>query len=556
MKKLLLVILLGFVWGNISILSANTTTTTESKEEEVVIDNLYDLYKNDGTYITPSIGDVNGIVVPVCFEKKTDEHINELKSTLDINFNSTSTMSVSRYYKLSSYNKLNFSFDIFDAMYTKENLSFYEKAGSDKGTEYLVNEFYQNYQNKIDMNKYDLNNDGYVDALYLIYDYNYDEKSDFLWAYSTTFDLPKHEYIPVSQYVFMSAKFFRNNDASTAIHETGHLLGIDDYYDYNPNVGPNGGLGNHDIMDASYGDHNPISKLLLGWIEPTIINYTTNFTLDDFCSSGEVLILTLEDKFSLFSEFIIIDYLDYSNPNSLNNYNIPSNIGFPVKQAIRVQKIDARISDAGKAGDYYSLFNSDNSDTVNRFVEIIEKDNNNTIETDERISIDDFFYKHDILSSTRNTQLKTSNGLEYNFEVKVNDFNVTNKTASLLITFYDDTPKALVFNMPEVVEVRRGETIRSITDLIITDYQGNQITDYTIIGDYNKLLVGTYKMGVKAVDSEGNIGIHYFDLVVTNRSSFDMASNVVYICILIVVCVGIAGYLKVSYDKKYSNKKY
>ena len=45
--------------------------------------------------------------------------------------------------------------------------------------------------------------------------------------------MPKHEYIPVSQYVFMSAKFFRNNDASTAIHETGHLLGIDDYYDYN-----------------------------------------------------------------------------------------------------------------------------------------------------------------------------------------------------------------------------------------------------------------------------------------------------------------------------------
>ena len=148
MKKLLLVILLGFVWGNISILSANTTTTTETQEEEVVINNLYDLYKNDGTYITPSIGDVNGIVVPVCFEQKSDEHLNELNSTLDVNFNSTSTMSVSRYYKLSSYNKLNFSFDIFDAMYTEEDLSFYEKAGSDKGTEYLVNEFYQNYQKR------------------------------------------------------------------------------------------------------------------------------------------------------------------------------------------------------------------------------------------------------------------------------------------------------------------------------------------------------------------------------------------------------------------------
>ena len=35
----------------------------------------------------------------------------------------------------------------------------------------------------------------------------------------------------------------------TAIHETGHALGLPDYYDYDDTVGPDGGVGGLDMME-------------------------------------------------------------------------------------------------------------------------------------------------------------------------------------------------------------------------------------------------------------------------------------------------------------------
>jgi len=55
------------------------------------------------------------------------------------------------------------------------------------------------------------------------------------------------------------------------IHETGHALGLPDYYDYDDKVGPRGGVGGLDMMDNNWGDHNPFSKWLLGWLELTFV---------------------------------------------------------------------------------------------------------------------------------------------------------------------------------------------------------------------------------------------------------------------------------------------
>ena len=66
-------------------------------------------------------------------------------------------------------------------------------------------------------------------------------------------------------------------DAHTFIHETGHLLGLDDYYDYNDYRGAKGGLYGADMMDNNIGDHGSVNKLLLGWIEPTVV-----------CGAGEI----------------------------------------------------------------------------------------------------------------------------------------------------------------------------------------------------------------------------------------------------------------------------
>ena len=52
-------------------------------------------------------------------------------------------------------------------------------------------------------------------------------------------------------------------DSTVYIHETGHLLGLDDYYDYNDDIGPRGGIGKTDMMENNIGDHSSLSKILL-----------------------------------------------------------------------------------------------------------------------------------------------------------------------------------------------------------------------------------------------------------------------------------------------------
>ena len=52
-------------------------------------------------------------------------------------------------------------------------------------------------------------------------------------------------------------------DSHVLIHETGHMLGLNDYYNTygDSTYSPLGGL---DMMDGDFGDNNPYSKILLG----------------------------------------------------------------------------------------------------------------------------------------------------------------------------------------------------------------------------------------------------------------------------------------------------
>ena len=61
-------------------------------------------------------------------------------------------------------------------------------------------------------------------------------------------------------------------DPLVTIHETGHALGLPDYYDYEPGNGPDGGVGGLDMMDINWGDHNVFSKWLLDWLTPQVMS--------------------------------------------------------------------------------------------------------------------------------------------------------------------------------------------------------------------------------------------------------------------------------------------
>jgi len=136
-----------------------------------------------------------------------------------------------------------------------------------------------------DFAQYDNDNDGDIDNLTILYAGPKGSWASFWWAYQWSFQLTSftktYDGKELNQFVFqfVDTRGPGNNDfdPQTLIHETGHALGLPDYYDYDASLpphrrkGPDGGLGRLDIMDGNWGNHNAFSRWLLDWVEPKVI---------------------------------------------------------------------------------------------------------------------------------------------------------------------------------------------------------------------------------------------------------------------------------------------
>jgi hypothetical protein len=143
------------------------------------------------------------------------------------------------------------------------------------------------------------------------------------------------------------------------IHETGHMLGLDDYYSYDRDGSP---AGMCDMMDFNIGDHNGYSKMLLGWIKPRFVDGSeSDFTLSlsSFTENGDCIILrnTSTDPWNKtpFDEYLL---LQYYTPTGLNEKDAA---GYPEWRAagqgglykqpgLQLFHVDSRVTTA--QGDY------------------------------------------------------------------------------------------------------------------------------------------------------------------------------------------------------------
>lgn len=323
----------------------------------------------------PSLGTQKMLVVPVMFEDDLEENLlypsSKIFSDLDIAFNGTSEEtgweSIQSYYYKSSYGKLDIESDIYEDWIVLDK-TFKEISKLSPNTysdptwyvvDYVVDEL---KKQNIDLTEYDNNHDGFIDGIWLIYgrlDYtkmvfpSNDEKS-LLWAYTfwehnneASLTNPKANVYCWGSYDFMygSKGTPLKIDTHTYIHETGHMLGLDDYYDYDDVSNPSGCL---DMMDYNIGDHNAYTKFLLGWIEPEVYDFSKKtYTLEPFESSGDcILIPSSKDRnISAVEEYLLVEfytptglnYLD-SKYNYLNKYpKMFTNLG------VKIYHIDSRI---------------------------------------------------------------------------------------------------------------------------------------------------------------------------------------------------------------------
>lgn len=446
LSKLTTLLLTLFVVGCDSISSttssSGTTSFVEDSSEITNSNNLIEINNDvslsslngegfDG--ITPSTGDVNVLLIPIHFPD-IDENILDV-SLIDKAFNGKDEdilwYSVSQYYNISSYGKLNLSFEITDVFnvdnpsyhFTNQyNNSNYPNAVSQDIIVSALNYFDDIY----DYSNFDSNNDGYIDAIYLIYDapidYTY---QNLLWWAWTSYNFNESivfDNVKYKSFSFAGFEFLKQDNQTcnthTFIHETAHLFGIDDHYDYDNTKGTNkGGLAKADMMDGTIGDHNAFTKSLLNWNKGKLVSINDENTpfvveLEAFSENGDYLILANDfdmDK-GILQEYFIIEYYTVSKLNELDKM-------FSIN-GIRVLHVNATVNK--KTG----VFNYNNSTTNFKLISQITTESGLTYisNTTER-SDDTLFIENESLKSVN---LSTGEYLSYYFSVdKLDDLKAT-----------------------------------------------------------------------------------------------------------------------------------
>lgn len=410
-----------------------------------------DKYLTSG--ITP-IGEANVLIIPINFTDYTIS--NEDLARLEIAFFGTSEEtgweSVKSYYAKSSYGKFNFNGRILEPFQTNRASTYYAKkynSGIDADYE-IIKAVLEYYDDTIDYSEYDNNNDGYIDGLYFIYatpswygdNTGSVNDSDLWWAYVYQYytdEIETYDGVEANYYLWAGIDFIDeafiddgysdvniNVNAVTYIHETGHMLGLYDYYDYKEGKGPEGGLGGADMMDYNVGDHNSFSKIMLNWVTPLVVSgKSTTVTLASFTESGDVVLVSPNWHNTYFDEYFLIEFY---TPTFLNEAQVGQN-GLYSIYGIRILHVNATINPNQE--DNQELFLYNNSDTTRKILKPIEADNDNSIEQEMIAEDEDLFLAGDEFGMSTNYHL--SNGQLVDFTIKV--LSITNEQAQIEIVF-------------------------------------------------------------------------------------------------------------------------
>ena len=341
---------------------------------------------------TPSLGKANFLVIPVWF-KDSNTFINpDYKEKVREDINSTyfgtnevtGWRSVKSYYEEESLNSLEINGKVTEWFEINKSYTDYaidDASGAPK-TSALVKQatdwYFVNHSEDPTTN-YDQDGDGYLDGVVLIYaapDYGtLDRKNyDNLWAYCfwiqdyrvKSVTNPGVNVFFWASYDFMygpntvSARTGKSHyyagdtshaslDAHTFIHETGHMFGLEDYYDYSSNdYLP---AGSFSMQDHNVGGHDPFSSFALGWGKAYVPIETTDIDLKPFSTSGEMIILSpsWNEYNSPFDEYLI---LEYYTPQGLNEFDASykymdgAGKNYPfgsIENGIRLWHVDARL---------------------------------------------------------------------------------------------------------------------------------------------------------------------------------------------------------------------
>ena len=401
-----------------SLNSEEEKPSSETKSSTIQEDNEWDTNYSDKNYVakykanpnftladidynTPSIGTQPILVIPVTFTNKTftEAELEDIKTLTGGTREDTKYWeSLKSYYEKTSYGKLHLEFTYSDpvsmGMDSRTFKNKYAKTENDvnsgKAAAIALKEGVKAYKKKngdSSTKKFDTDGDGYIDSVIMIYAENetpsFDKNGDVFWAYRY-WDIYDESnrllgYAPEgnasspigNSYFWASLSFFyegtgtRNShtgvDSHTLVHEFGHMLGADDYYNSDTDA-TSEATGGKIMMAYNISDHDAFNKLQYNWVEPAYAFGSCEISIRPFESSGDCILLADKNGWNgtAFDEYVLIEYytptglneLDAKTPYGSNQIQGESEAG------VRIWHVDNRLAkvsvETNEASQYYS----------------------------------------------------------------------------------------------------------------------------------------------------------------------------------------------------------
>ena len=223
----------------------------------------------------------------------------------------------------------------------------------------LMTEIFQYYNRFVDFSEFDSDKDGLIDNILVNVPKSASE--DHWWPCSgQNYSNLEADGVKIGHTTIGHDQIASETDhrefVSTYVHETGHTMGLPDYYLYHSEdiEGFHGNAGTEMMDSDNYSDFGCFSKLMLGWYRENQIQvYDTakggeqTFLLKNAqTTAGNCLILPcgeLDGNFN--SEFMIFEFNTDQQNNSGINRDKTAEYGFSVASGVRGFHIQAKAID-------------------------------------------------------------------------------------------------------------------------------------------------------------------------------------------------------------------
>lgn len=231
------------------------------------------------------------------------------------------TGSAKDYFELQSKGQFRPQFDVFGPVKLKNTRSYYggnDAYGNDKNPYDMLVEAAKALDGEINFADYDMNNDGYVDNVFIFY------AGQGEASYGPTESVWPHSYN--LSYVGKSFKLdgkiidkygctneweqSRPDGVGTFIHEFSHVMGLPDLY-HTTNSYATYTPGSWSVMD--YGPYNndgctppnysAYERNAMGWVDPEVISGPSAISIPEICESNKCYLIPTEKN----SEFFLLE---------------------------------------------------------------------------------------------------------------------------------------------------------------------------------------------------------------------------------------------------------